>query len=538
MIKSFRTTGWILFFFLLSIFLLTSGGRIAGSDETAFFLETQSVVENFSLAIPDQIVNNGAYGPDGKYYLGAGLGFTVVSIPFYLAGKMASILLPLPESYGMFVHKAVYSLINVFLCALAGVWFFHLGLLFGYRRNIALILSLALMLTTNLFVYAKSAMREPLLTLLLILLLWALVKYRLERKNRYLHLAGFAVLFLMHTKITYVLVVPLALGYVLYAGRIGIPRENRWIQTMVRSFRFPSLWILCGWVLAGVLLVFLYQYAMFGNIWASGYSQRNQSFSTPLFVGLYGLLFSSGKSLFLYAPVTLLVFAGAKRFFDEFRAEALFMLGVVLVVLLIHAKYFAWAGDGSWGPRYLIPVIPYLVIAGGTVVEGLFRSPRKYPRWILYGLMLVGLWIQIGGSAVYFGSYLRYIGEYPFQKEFQDPEFLCRSHFVPNYSPVTGHWELLAESVKKHWNGEMKDFSIETSTQRIPLAEKDQPRIVYLIDFWFMYAYYAGISGWFIIPVMIFLTGMSGVLSVRLYSVIKRNDAHAEVPVTGYRSGL
>jgi hypothetical protein len=516
---------FILFTFFFLIFCFTSGGRIASSDETAFFLETQSIVEHFTLAIPDSIINNGAYGPDGNYYFSVGLTYSILGIPFYLLGKAINYFFSIPPEYHTIILKGSYSLINQFICALLGVVFFMLNIRFNFSDKISFILTGALLFSTNLFPYAKSAIREPATTLCLIAIFYCLWMFKINRKLRWLHYTGMLLVGLIHLKISNILFIPVFVLYfvLIYDPSLFTTIKNIFkdIEIIIKNRYFwKDISPIFGWLIFGVLLVLLNNYWLWGNAFSNGYSHHNKPFSNPLLVGLYGLLFSSGKSLFLYAPITIIGFASLSAFSKLYRFEALTGVLIFLISLVIHAKLFCWAADGSWGPRYLIPVIPFLIMFIGIKIDKAFNVHNRISMWFTGFLILIGLIIQIGGLSVYLGSYHRYLGEYPYTTSFTDPEFLYKSHFIPNYSPVTGHWQLLLISAKKHWDGEMNDFRITGTANRLPLNKSDQTRLVYIIDFWFMYMYYAGVKiKWIVLLVIIsallvFLSGWKTVMCI------------------------
>lgn len=485
----------LLFFFFLSVFILTAGGRIASSDETAFFLETQSLVEHGTLAIPDTIINNGSYGKDGKFYVGGGIGYTLLSVPFYTLGKITLAVLPIPETYRIFVLKGFFSLTNQFICAWIGVLFFIFCRRLNYTYRLSFFLTCALLFSTNLFPYAKSSMREPLLTLCFLTMAYALYVYRTEKNSYYLHLAGFAIFYLLNTKVSFVVLLPLVAFYYMLIHSSGL-----WAGFLPGNFRTllssKPFWrdarILIGWVASAFLLIGLYNFFQFGSVLTSGYTGKPQPFNNPLWRGIHGLLFSSGKSFFLYAPVALLIFWAAPKWYRAYPKEAVFFGWIFLVMLLLHAKYFAWAGDGSWGPRYLIPTLPFFVLPLGLLFQNSLEQTKKMYKFASLLLCGLGLMIQLGGLSVYLGSYLRYIGEYPYTKDFSDPEFLYKSRYEPSYSPVIGHWKLLGLSLEKHVSGDVGVLKIDDAQKRIPVA--DDNVIMYLIDYWFMYMFYAGIS--------------------------------------------
>jgi hypothetical protein len=498
---------FLLFFFFLSVFLFTAGGRVASSDENAFFLEARSLVEHGTLAIPEGIVNNGAYGPDGRFYVGAGIGFGIVAAPFLLLGEGILKIVPVEESYRILILKGFFSLTNQFLCAGLGALFFLFCRQCNYSKKLSFFLTGAFLFSTNLFPYAKSAMREPLITLCLLAAVYYLWQFRMFRQTRSLHRAGFTIAFLLITKWSFVILLPCVGLYFmmifddrLFSKAADFWRDIKKILTNMDFWKqasFLSVWILGAFIITGV-----YNYSQFGNVFSSGYTERPQPFTNPFWVGIYGLLFSSGKSFFLYAPMTFLIFWSGRRFYLEHVKETLFFLSIFLVMLVFHAKYFAWAGDGSWGPRYLIPTIPLFLIAVGAAFQKTVEETKKIYKLVAVTLAIAGFVIQLGGVSIYLGSYLRYIGEFPFTRSFSDPEFMYQSHFVPNYSPVVGHWELLFKAIEKHARGEIGELRIADTQQRIPLAESDRSKVVYLIDYWFMYAYYAGVkSVWILMAV-------------------------------------
>ncbi|KAB2878101.1 hypothetical protein F9K33_14455 [bacterium] len=512
---------FVLFVFYWSIFVLTAGGRIASSDETAFFLETQSAVEHGTLAVPDTVVNNGSYGRDGKFYIGGGIGYTFLSVPFYALGKLVIEIFPIPENYRVFILKGFFSLTNQFVCAMIGVLFFVFCRRVGYSSKISFFLTAALLFTTNLFPYAKSSMREPLLTLCLLAAAYGLYVFKAEKKSSYLHLTGFAVFYMMNTKISFAVLLPVIAVYF-----ILIYDSNLFVSFRLMDFKIlfgkKAFWrdglILMGWIVAAFTVIGVYNYIQFGSLFSSGYTNKPQPFNNPLWRGIHGLLFSSGKSFFLYAPITVLFLAAAPSWIKSNVKEAVFFGLLFLVMLVLHAKYFAWAGDGSWGPRYLIPVIPFFILPMGSLLQNSLEQSKKMYKFAALSLCVIGLLIQLGGVSVYLGSYLRYIGEYPYKKDFSDPEFLYQSRYVPEYSPVIGHWKLLFVSLEKHMSGEIGIIKIDDAQKRIPIA--DAQKVIYLIDYWFMYMFYAGFNtGWvlFLFFASALTASTSGFYAFRLF---------------------
>jgi hypothetical protein len=185
-----------------------------------------------------------------------------------------------------------------------------------------------------------------------------------------------------------------------------------------------------GVPLAAWLLVLLWHNQVrFGSPLEAGYS--DEGFTTPLYVGLYGLLFSSGKSIFLYSPIVLLAIPGLVFLWRQRPAEAVLVGSLSLVTLLYYGAWWAWYGGWSWGPRFLVPLLPFLVLAAGAAM-----SARRWARWAAVPLALAGLGVQMLGTLVDFNAYIDGItGGNPALEE--------RYLFLPWLSPLVGHARFL-----------------------------------------------------------------------------------------------
>ncbi len=90
---------------------------------------------------------------------------------------------------------------------------------------------------------------------------------------------------------------------------------------------------------------------------SDGAHYANEQFSTPLLVGLYGLLLSAGKSALLFSPPLILGLVGWRRFAStpEGRQDALLFASLATSQLLLYACWWDWSGDDAWGPRFMVP---------------------------------------------------------------------------------------------------------------------------------------------------------------------------------------
>jgi hypothetical protein len=200
-----------------------------------------------------------------------------------------------------------------------------------------------------------------------------------------------------------------------------LARQLRHAWPVVLAFGVP---------LAACLALVLWHNAVrFGSPFDSGYS--DEGFTTPLYVGLYGLLLSSGKSIVLYSPIVLLAPPGLVFLWRWRPAEALLIGSLALVTLLYYAAWWAWYGGWSWGPRFLVPTLPFLVLAVGAAL-----AERAWARWLALPLVIGGIGVQALGVLIDFNAYIDGItGGNPALDE--------RYLFLPWLSPLVGHARFL-----------------------------------------------------------------------------------------------
>ena len=115
--------------------------------------------------------------------------------------------------------------------------------------------------------------------------------------------------------------------------------------------------------------------------------------SLPFWTGFRGLVFSSGKSLFLYAPWLLLAIPGSVLWVwrHRFSGSALTVVFPIVTILLYSMK-LVWHG-GSWGPRYLLMTVPWLTLATAPVID--IAITRHFGRALLIGLAVLSVAIQL-----------------------------------------------------------------------------------------------------------------------------------------------
>lgn len=107
---------------------------------------------------------------------------------------------------------------------------------------------------------------------------------------------------------------------------------------------------------------------------------------------LLGLLVSPSRGLFFFAPVLLLSAVGLVVLARQAsrRAEALLLALGAGVPVVTFAGYENWHGGSSFGPRYLIPVLPFLAALVSALPLPVAPSRRAAAVAGLAGLSLAG----------------------------------------------------------------------------------------------------------------------------------------------------
>jgi hypothetical protein len=163
--------------------------------------------------------------------------------------------------------------------------------------------------------------------------------------------------------------------------------------------------------------------------------------------GLDGLLLSTGKSVFLYAPLLMLAPPSLVWLWRTHRAEAQLILAVAAAVLLAAAQLDDWHGDPTWGPRRAMPLVPLALEAVALAWQS---RPRPRRQAALALLTAVGILVQTGGIMIAPTTYLGVVTDV--RAATGAPSWFAEQpsecHFIPQFSPIIGHAWLLSHRVR------------------------------------------------------------------------------------------
>ena len=337
--------------------------------------------------------------------------------------------------------RALAMLLNPLLTALTSALVYSLARRIGARPVAAFLGGLIFGLATLALVYVKTLFGEPLAALLLILAVWAAHRYRAAAHSWEAALAGAALGLALGVNLTYAVMLPIVGLYLFGAD----PR--RWRLRPIAAFGAP--------VLAALVLLGAYNWVRFGGPLDTGYATGlDEGFTSGLLPGVIGLLVGPYRGLVWYSPVLLLAIPGGLRLRRRDPRLAGQVGALVSAQVLVYATWWSWHGGVTWGPRFLLPVVPLLVVAVIPLIEAALDRVRL-AAVALIGLTALSLGVQLLG-ALY--SYLPYQARLAMDYPAGPDDHLITGladavYFDPGLSPIAGHLSLLAagEPLEPAW---------------------------------------------------------------------------------------
>lgn len=364
-------------------FLRSSDGRAMFATAEALAVRGELSIDPLYLDDDIPVNPSAKAGPDGRAYAKYGVGWPALLAVLLRASASAGLS---PSSDA--VQLAALAL-NPALAALTAVLVTALASALGATRRWAVTLGVASVVSTFAWHNAVSDGADMLMALLVTQSLWHVVRFRQGGRIADATLAGAAMGAALLVKSALVVLAPPIVLALVAVRRVGAPRWSP------RHALAPAV-ACCVAMGAGIALVLWLNHARWGSPFASGYNEPVLTGEAG--VGLWHLTLGVNKGLAWYAPPA---FAGLIALASRARRAPGLALAAglgALALLLLTAKFYEFGGGWTWGPRYLLPVVPALTAAAALWLDA--RAGRALAGVLVaLGLVVSSLGASVDPSA-------------------------------------------------------------------------------------------------------------------------------------------
>ncbi|MGD1993862.1 MAG: hypothetical protein PVI59_11775 [Anaerolineae bacterium] len=386
---------------------------------------TMAIVDQCTVRIDDYHENTGDYALfEGHYYTEKSIGPSLLAIPFYaafrgvattplwsrfveLARSNEAFSATLQEGGTGLLSEKIYFAAALYVvtfftvsvpAAILSVLFYRFLRYFSSNAGWRLLLVLVFGLGTNWFTYSGLFYHHPQSTIALFLSFILLFKMRRSEVGwKWLWVVGLLWSFSLISEYSTILIVSALFVYTML-----LMPDKRKIALLVAG----------GAPL--VLVFFAYNYISFrtplpvGYLYDPNYTELHHTglvtVTYPKLDILWQITFSPYRGLFFVSPFLLLGAPGFFYFWRErrYRPEFWVCLTSVVSFFLINSASVVWWGGYAVGPRYIIPMLPFLTL---SIIFFLDRKgDAAWVRGLAYLLAIVSglvVWIEtISGQSL------------------------------------------------------------------------------------------------------------------------------------------
>lgn len=420
------------FIFIVSFICFFASGVIDSEDGWLYFSVAKNIYYHHqATAAPYEYpignVNmNSLKDKNGVWRAPYSLGFSLAMVPAVALSDMVHRYygssppnhFPLEHDWSLHFFA---SMTNSFFAGMIAVTILLYAVELGLTKRQAIVLSLLTIFTTNLFPLAKFSFAHEMFAAFTLVSFYMVKRFSITKQWKYLLgcALSYGVVLIAYNVSYYIPLIPL----VLYLLLLFSKKDRIRMILALSLIAIPIFIIKRATFIPLMTIPFITSYKV-------------------LFEGVWGYVFSPGKSMFLYSPLLLLLPAFwhklQKKHIPEIMSFTLmlmlfiYFLGSAWVPKLEGQKLPIWHGGMSWGPRYISATIPFLMLLVGTII---FHLKRIQKLFFVLPLLLWGVWMQILGVSL---PYLTQYADLPLTIIVRDLRYdnYDYASFIPTLSPI------------------------------------------------------------------------------------------------------
>lgn len=305
---------------------------------------------------------------------------------------LASPLLRLAQYLPRLGNIHTVWLFNIIVTALTVGLIYLILRWMSYADPVAVAVAVSAGLGTNLWAYSQTFFREPLAALFILATLLALqIGHGLSKGGRAASgiFALMGMLLAYETKSSALFALPAAIVFALPDWNL---RRLRTVRAALIALIALPLLVLCFSMLFDPLPAVLQELLTGIGIQTDHLGAAARTY-----------LLSPGAGVWATSPLTLLAIPGCVMLWLRGQgrlaaAISLLCAGYIMGHALFTGRH--WFGGLSWPPRFLLPLLPVLMLATAPIVEAMYRGRSKWLRIVWLALLCYGIWIQFVGVSL------------------------------------------------------------------------------------------------------------------------------------------
>jgi hypothetical protein len=431
-------------------------GEFLAGDPHAWREETRSLLVAGELNVPlvtvVKISERGQYFAqnerNGLYYSKFGIANSLLALPpMWLERALGGDI----TQRGYVPSLLLANLWNIAFCVALTALLYALCAAYSERIAVRVLFVIGSLYCTSLWFYERAQSSEIYQTVFFTALFMALVGFLRPLKERGSHRLGshawrclavawVCAALLVFTRVAYGLLLPVMVLLALWCALSG----RSWKELRQGGGVLGAALLVPPALI--VLTLAMVNHVKFGAPWLTGYHQWKAEIHLPngrFTDGLWGFLFAPRFSIFLYFPLLIFALVGLRRFAERHRLETVVMLSIFVTFLLFFSKLPSWAGEWTYGPRYLLPMLPVLSLPFLAFADDVLES---------IGTWRARAWGAAALATIAYSGYLQVqVNRLPFWTYYNAREalFAARSLDSVDYF-LNRHTGLIAEDLMRH----------------------------------------------------------------------------------------